>query len=89
MSAFDYVLQLVQLEDTLEAKLDLLTAIGITSTNEEIFKACEEVRNEIVPEDICGKEIQIERNELLRCSNGWKDYSYNWQKESDASDVTK
>lgn len=89
MSAFVYILQLVQLEDTLIAKLDLLTAIGVTSTNEEIFKACEEVRNEIVPEDICSKEIQIERTEFLRRTDGWKDYSYNWQEESNASDVTK
>lgn len=89
MSAFIHILQLIQLEDTLEAKLDLLTAIGITSANEEIFKACEEVRNEIIPDDICGKEIQTEGNELLRRTDGWKDYSYNWQEESNASDVTK
>lgn len=89
MSAFIHILQLIYLEDTLEAKLDLLTAIGITSTNEEIFKACEEVRNEIVPDDICGKKIQTEGNELLRRIGGWKDYSYNWQEESNASDVTE
>ena len=81
MSAFVHIYQLIQLENDFETKLDLLTSIGITTTNEEIFKACEEVRNEIASDDICGKEVQVERNELLRCLGGWENYSYNREEE--------
>jgi hypothetical protein len=82
MSAFVHIFQLIQLENDFETRLDLLTSIGITTTNEEIFKACEEVRNEIVSDDICGKEIQVERNELLRCLGGWENYNHSWNEES-------
>lgn len=47
MSAFVHIFQLIAMENDFETKLDLLTSIGITTTNDEIFKACEEVRNEI------------------------------------------
>lgn len=39
---------LISFEKDLESKLDLLTAIGATTTKEEVFKCCEEIRNEIV-----------------------------------------
>lgn len=35
----------------LEAKLDALTHIGISIDDQELFLACEEVRNQIVPDD--------------------------------------
>lgn len=39
--------ELISNEPTLDDKLNLLTEIGLTSTNEITFKACEEVRSEI------------------------------------------
>ena len=57
---------LLSYEDDFDARLDLLTSIGIDSTNEKIFAACEEIRNELPESD---KEVQIERDELLRTAN--------------------
>lgn len=54
---------LISLEDTLEKKHEILTAIGLATTSEELFRACEEVRNEL-PD--CPTQIQIEREDLLR-----------------------
>jgi hypothetical protein len=42
--------QLISYENTLEDKLDMLTEIGIMTSNEAIFKAAEEVRHELVRE---------------------------------------
>ena len=55
---------LINQEPDLENKLDLLTAISITTTSEDVFRSCEHIRNEICPETI--QEI---REELLRGSN--------------------
>jgi hypothetical protein len=38
-------------EPNLDSRLNLLTEIGLTSQNDEMFKACEEVRNELVGEE--------------------------------------
>lgn len=35
-------------EKSVEDKLDLLTSIGITTRNDELFKHCEQIRSEIV-----------------------------------------
>lgn len=56
------IMKLLSLESSLENKLDLLTAIGITSTCEEVFGTCEEIRNEIVPDD---PESTPKREDLL------------------------
>lgn len=56
-----------------ESKLDLLTTISITTDNDEIFKASEEVRNGFTDS---GKEVEREKlaNDLLvikqRASSG-------------------
>jgi hypothetical protein len=55
---------LIDQEKTLEYKLDLLTAIGTASTSEEVFRVCEEIRDQIVPD-----QIQESREQLLRGSN--------------------
>ncbi len=56
----------MEYEPNFDSRLDLLTSIGIDSTNEKIFAACEEIRNELPESD---KEVQIERDELLRIAN--------------------
>lgn len=45
------------------ARYELLTSIGIDSTNEEIFKACEEIRNEL-PDD--SEALPLKRHDVLR-----------------------
>lgn len=42
-----YILGLIRYESTIDDKLNLLTEIGLTSSNEQTFKACEEIRSEI------------------------------------------
>ena len=42
------ILAIVDREVGLENKLDMLTAIGTTSTNDEVFRICEEIRNELL-----------------------------------------
>lgn len=41
------ILGLIEMEDTLEHKHDLLTDIGIGSRNPITFRACEDIRNEL------------------------------------------
>lgn len=41
---------LINDEVELEAKLDLLTSIGITTSNDETFKLCEKIRESLVSE---------------------------------------
>jgi len=50
ISIRDAIMLLIDLEKTLENKCDLLSSIGIGSTNEEVFYECEQIRNEIVPD---------------------------------------
>lgn len=38
---------LIDNEGSLESKLSLLTEIGLTATNEETFKATEEIRSQL------------------------------------------
>jgi hypothetical protein len=57
-------MHIINQEPDLENNLDLLTAIGITATSEDVFRSCEHIRNEICPET-----IQESREELLRGSN--------------------
>lgn len=40
--------QLISYEHSLEDKLDMLTEIAIMTSNNKVFKATEEVRNELV-----------------------------------------
>lgn len=47
-----------------ESRLNLLTSIGIETSEHEVFMACEEIRNEIVESD---KEVPQGREELLHC----------------------
>lgn len=48
MSLIDAIKLIIGNEKEYETKLELLTAIGITSDNEETFKSCEYIRNELV-----------------------------------------
>ena len=57
---------LINLEKTLGDKCDLLTAIGITATNDDTFKNCEEVRNEIVQDF---EEMEKVGSKLVRSGN--------------------
>ena len=41
------ILELMKLESSLSHRLDLLTSIEITARNEETYKACLEIRDEI------------------------------------------
>ncbi len=43
---------------SLEAKLNALTHIGISINDEELFMACEEVRNQIVPDN---QDVYLEK----------------------------
>jgi hypothetical protein len=43
--------QLISYEHLLEDKLDMLTEIAIMTSNTKVFKATEEVRNELVSND--------------------------------------
>jgi len=54
---------LLSYEDDFNSRLDLLTSIGIDSTNDKIFNACEEIRNELPDSD---QEITIKRDDVLR-----------------------
>jgi hypothetical protein len=63
-------------EKTLEAKLDLLTAIGVGSTDKETFNLCEAFR-----ERLCDEEIQEGREKLLRDSKTKRIYKSNPRKE--------
>jgi hypothetical protein len=60
------ILKIVHSEELLLDKHEMLTAIGLASTNDFVFKICEEIRNEL-PD--CPTQIQIERDVLLRDSN--------------------
>lgn len=44
----DSLIGLINLEKTLTNKLELLTAIGVTTSNEETFESCEEIRDELM-----------------------------------------
>jgi len=73
MTSIRQALQLlINLENSLEDKCDLLTAIGVTARNEEIFKECEEIRNEIVPDNTEMEKIGLE---LLRSRDSGEKYS--------------
>ena len=71
---------LINLEETLEDKCDLLTAIGITARNEETFESCEDIRNEIVPDNT---EMEKVRGDLVRSPNSEGDDSGEWKEELD------
>jgi hypothetical protein len=82
MKNYEIVLALINLEPNMETKMDLLTTIGITTNNDELFKACEEVRNEIAPDNNGSEKIQIERINLLRCNGRIEDNSNSGNEES-------
>lgn len=72
MSSIRQALELlINLEGSLEDKCDLLTAIGVTCRNEEIFRECENIRNEIVPDNTEVEKIGLE---LLRGPDSGKEY---------------
>lgn len=54
--------QLISYESRLEDKLNMLTEIAIMTSNDKIFKATEEVRNELVRNE----ETQKVRSDDLR-----------------------
>ena len=60
------IYSLVSYENSLDRKHEMLTAIGLATGNDETFKICEEIRNDL-PE--CPTQIQVERSELLRSAN--------------------
>jgi hypothetical protein len=63
---------LISDEKTLEAKLDLLTAIGVGSTDKETFNLCEGFRQRL-----CDEEVEEEREMLLRNSKTKRIYKSN------------
>lgn len=60
MELKDAIICILFYEKSLESKLDMLTAIGITSNNDEVFKVCEEIRNEL-----CNEEGETKREDIL------------------------
>jgi hypothetical protein len=48
MDIYTSILNIINHEPDLERKLDMLTAIGITSKNDETFKTCEALREQIL-----------------------------------------
>ena len=60
MELKDAIICILFYEKVFEAKLDMLTAIGITTQNGEVFKVCEEIRNEL-----CSDEKTQGREDLL------------------------
>ena len=46
--------------ESLEDKLDVLTSIGLASDLDEVFKICEEIRNEL-----CTEEGATKREDIL------------------------
>ena len=60
MELKDAIIRILFYEKGLEAKLDILTAIGITSESDEVFKTCEEIRNEL-----CTEEGKTQREDIL------------------------
>ena len=49
--------QLISYEHSLEDKLDMLTEIAIMTSNTKVFKATEEVRNDILESDAKNQKI--------------------------------
>jgi hypothetical protein len=47
MNLKELVIELINKEDDLESKFDILTAVGVATTNQSLFVACEDVRNEL------------------------------------------
>jgi len=47
MKIKELIQKLLDYEMDWEAKFDLLTSIGLDSTNEEFFRACEDIRNDL------------------------------------------
>jgi hypothetical protein len=48
MSLIDTLRLIIDAENDFETKLQLLTEISISTTNDELFRSCERVRNELV-----------------------------------------
>lgn len=74
------IFRIIDMEKDLESKLDMLTAIEITTTHDETLKICEQIRSqlvdseeEVVPmeylpkqEALCESEVQDGSNEYTR-----------------------
>lgn len=58
MKYYTNLFMLINEMPSLEAKLDALTHIGISIDDDELFQACEEVRNQIVPDN---QDVYIEK----------------------------
>lgn len=59
-----------------KAKLDLLTAIGLTTKNKETFEICERIR-----ERICNEEVPEKRKDLVRSPETQRIYKADPRKE--------
>jgi hypothetical protein len=66
-------------ENELEKKLDLLTAIGLAATNEETFKICEGFRDRL-----CSEEVQKVGPNDLCAKHQRKPTRDSWKEISDA-----
>jgi hypothetical protein len=55
--------QIISYDESLEKKHEILTAIGLATASEDLFRACEAVRNDL-PDS--SNEVQVSREELLR-----------------------
>jgi hypothetical protein len=53
----ELVQKIIDAEKDWETKFGLLTSIGIETTNDELFKACEEVRNRLPDNEPLTDEI--------------------------------
>ena len=74
------VREIIEACDDPESKLDVLTTIGVNSSVNELFIACEEVRN-----DLCCEEGETKRDNILSskdkvqfCMDSGNEEGYNY-----------
>ena len=61
MSLIDALRLIIKSENDFETKFQLLTEISISTTNDELFRSCERVRNELVESSEKNESEEIQR----------------------------
>lgn len=86
MSLIEAIKLIIDYEKDYKAKLELLTNIGITSQNEETFKSCEKIRDELVEGSKKGKskgQDSLHSTDWKRCGGDSRDLETNGLLERD------
>lgn len=80
MNLINAIELIVELERDYAKKLEMLTSIGVTSSNEETFESCEEIRDRLSESH---KEGKNQGQDLLH-SEDWKRFGGDhWGEEPD------